>query len=290
MRRDVTWILIAYAVAVLVALVAGAASPWGHPLAVAFVADLAATVAVFVFSRAFNNSSFYDAYWSVVPPLLALYFCAVAVPDVSGVRQLVVVGLVCWWAVRLTYNWARGWTGLHHEDWRYVDLRTSTGNAYWLVSFVGLHLMPTVQVFLGCLSLYAALAVGTRPLGLLDLVATVVTGGAIALEARAAARRDPRQRRVGLVAPSQLLRRDELLVGTVAVRPRRGAGVLVDRRRSAGDHADVPLREPPADRDAHAAAPPQLRGAPAARVDGRALAAARVTTRRRRGDRRPLVV
>ncbi len=185
MRRDVTWILIAYAVAVLVALVAGAASPWGHPLAVAFVADLAATVAVFVFSRAFNNSSFYDAYWSVVPPLLALYFCAVAVPDASGVRQLVVVGLVCWWAVRLTYNWARGWTGLHHEDWRYVDLRTSTGNAYWLVSFVGLHLMPTVQVFLGCLSLYAALAVGTRPLGILDLVATVVTGGAIALEARA---------------------------------------------------------------------------------------------------------
>ena len=24
------------------------------------------------------------------------------------------------WALRLTYNWARGWPGLHHVDWRYV--------------------------------------------------------------------------------------------------------------------------------------------------------------------------
>ena len=184
-RRDVTWILIAYAAAAVAAVVAGAMTPWGHPLAVAFVADVAATVVVFGFSRAFDNSSFYDAYWSVVPPLLALYFCAIAAPEVSGARQVLVVALVTWWAVRLTYNWGRGWTGLHHEDWRYVDLRTSTGRAYWLVSFVGLHLLPTIQVFLGCLPLYPALAVGTRPLGALDLIATLVTGGAIALEARA---------------------------------------------------------------------------------------------------------
>lgn len=185
MRRDVTWILIAYAAALLVALVAAATVGWEHPLAIAFAADLAATLAVFAFSRAFDNSSFYDAYWSVAPPLLAAYFWTVAAPEASGARQVVVFALVCWWAVRLTYNWARGWTGLRHEDWRYVDLRASTGRAYWLVSLVGLHVMPTIQVFLGCLSLYPALAVGTRPFGLLDGVALLVTGGAIALEARA---------------------------------------------------------------------------------------------------------
>ncbi|MFN8644469.1 MAG: DUF1295 domain-containing protein [Candidatus Binatia bacterium] len=185
MRRDETWILIAYAVALVVALIAGAMVEARHPLAIALAADLAATLAVFAFSRAFDNSSFYDAYWSVAPPLLAAYFWTVAVPGTSATRQAVVFGLVCWWAVRLTYNWARGWTGLHHEDWRYVDLRASTGRAYWLVSLVGLHLMPTLQVFLGCLSLYPALAVGTRPFGALDVVATLVTAGAIALEARA---------------------------------------------------------------------------------------------------------
>jgi steroid 5-alpha reductase family enzyme len=185
MRRDFTWILIAYAVALLVALAVGAAVGWRHPLAVALAADVAATLAVFAFSRAFDNSSFYDAYWSVAPPLLATYFWAVADPAASGGRQAVVFALVCWWATRLTWNWARGWGGLGHEDWRYVDLRASTGRAYWLVSLVGLHLMPTVQVFLGCLSLYPALAVGTRPFGALDAVALLVSGGAIALEARA---------------------------------------------------------------------------------------------------------
>jgi hypothetical protein len=34
------------------------------------IADVLATVVVFAFSRAYRNSSFYDAYWSVVPPLL----------------------------------------------------------------------------------------------------------------------------------------------------------------------------------------------------------------------------
>jgi steroid 5-alpha reductase family enzyme len=183
--RDFVWIGVAYAVALAVGLATGAAVGWTHPLAVAFAADLAATVAIFAFSRAFNNSSFYDAYWSVVPPVIALYFAARAVPEVSGARTLLVIALVFAWGARLTWNWARGWHGLTHEDWRYVDLRSSTGALYWPVSLLGLHLMPTLQVFAGCLALWPALGVGTRGLGLLDLVAVVVTGGAIWLEARA---------------------------------------------------------------------------------------------------------
>jgi len=46
-------------------------------------------------------------------------------------RLLLAFTLVTFWAVRLTWNWARGWTGLTHEDWRYVDLRTKSGRAYW---------------------------------------------------------------------------------------------------------------------------------------------------------------
>ena len=43
--------------------------PWN-----AFAADVAATVVIFAFSRKYRNSSFYDAYWSVIPPLLAVYW------------------------------------------------------------------------------------------------------------------------------------------------------------------------------------------------------------------------
>jgi steroid 5-alpha reductase family enzyme len=183
--RDFAWIAVAYTVALVVGLATGAIVDWTHPLAVAFAADLAATVAIFAFSRGFNNSSFYDAYWSVVPPLIALYFAARAVPEVSGVRTLLVIALVFTWGARLTWNWARGWHGLTHEDWRYVDLRSSTGSLYWPVSLLGLHLMPTLQVFAGCLSLWPALGTGTRAFGFLDLLALAVTGGAIWLEARA---------------------------------------------------------------------------------------------------------
>lgn len=185
MQRDFTWILIAYVVGLIVAVIAGASMGWEHPIAVAFAADVAATVAVFAFSVAFGNSSFYDAYWSVAPIAIVFYWALGAAPDVNHLRQVVAIGFVCLWGARLTYNWARGWGGLTHEDWRYVDLRSRTGAAYWVVSFIGLHMMPTLQVFLGCLSLYPAIAVGTRPFGALDWLGVAVTGGAIWIEARA---------------------------------------------------------------------------------------------------------
>src|SRR5262245_10946694 len=185
MQRDFTWIIAAYAIGLIVALIVGVAIGWEHPIAVAFAADVAATVVVFAFSVAFDNSSFYDAYWSVAPIAIVFYWALGAAPEVNRVRQVLVIALVWLWGVRLTYNWARGWSGLRHEDWRYVDLRARTGGAYWLVSFVGLHMMPTLQVFLGCLSLYPAVAVGTRPFGMLDVLGGIVTGGAIWIEARA---------------------------------------------------------------------------------------------------------
>ena len=61
----------AYGVALVVALgwlLVGPAT--GHLWPDALVADLLATLVVFCFSRAHKNSSFYDAYWSVAPPLL----------------------------------------------------------------------------------------------------------------------------------------------------------------------------------------------------------------------------
>jgi steroid 5-alpha reductase family enzyme len=179
-------VLIAYAFTLIVALVVGMAFASEHPIRVAFYADVAATCAIFAFSVAWRNSSFYDPYWSVAPPFIALYWLLASnVPDVDRLRCAVVIGLVTAWAVRLTWNWRRGWTGLDHEDWRYRDMREKTGGAYWLVSFAGIHMVPTLLVFAGCLPLYPALAVGTRPFGVLDVVAVFWTAGAIWIEARA---------------------------------------------------------------------------------------------------------
>ncbi|MBC7170906.1 MAG: DUF1295 domain-containing protein, partial [Polyangiaceae bacterium] len=173
---------LAYASAGAAALAVGYPLRSEHPIYVAAVADFVATVVVFAWSRAYRNSSIYDPYWSVAPPLIGLYFVLGAPAEANTARQALCLGLCTVWAVRLTYNWARGWAGLHHEDWRYVLIHDKTGALYWPVSFLGIHLFPTVQVFAGCLAMYPALT-STAPLGLVDAVAVLVTALAIACEA-----------------------------------------------------------------------------------------------------------
>jgi steroid 5-alpha reductase family enzyme len=176
-------VLVAYLVALVVALLVGIGWSAEHPIAAAAAADLAATLVVFCFSFAFGNSSFYDPYWSVAPLALALYWAIAAEPGAAAPgRPPLVLACVALWGVRLTWNWARGWKGLAHEDWRYVDLRGRSGRLYWPVSLLALHLVPTLIVFLGCLPLWPALAAGARPLGPLDALAAALCLGGTGLE------------------------------------------------------------------------------------------------------------
>ncbi len=181
------FVTLAYAVAAVAGvLVYFKLSPEYSPIVAFAAADAAATVVVFLSSVAVNNSSMYDPYWSVAPMFLAP--AIMLHNDSSGAplfRKIIVIALVMLWGARLTWNWARGWQGLGHEDFRYVDLRKTTGKAYWIVSFLGLHFMPTVCVFLGCLALFPALDTGTNNLSIFDAAGIIVTLGAIYLEARA---------------------------------------------------------------------------------------------------------
>ena len=150
-----------------------------HPLAIVAVGDLAATIAVFAFSVLFDNSSLYDPYWSLSPAVIAGYYLWAGRADLGG-RQLLVGALVLAYSARLTSNFYRGWPGLAHEDFRYAGLRRRFPRGYWAVSFFGVHLMPTVVVYLGCLPLYAVMR-GGGALNGLDAAATVVVLGAILL-------------------------------------------------------------------------------------------------------------
>lgn len=156
--------------------------PGASPLAAVAYADVAATVVVFAFSVVADNTSVYDPYWSLAPIAIAPYLAMRAEAEgAPAARRILVSALVIAWGLRLTYNWARGFQSLAHEDWRYVDFRRKTGRLYWPVSLAGLHLFPTVQVYLGCLPLFVALS-SSRPLGPLDAVAAAVTAGALAIE------------------------------------------------------------------------------------------------------------
>lgn len=155
------------------------------PWVLVAVGDLVGTLIVFGFSVAFRNTSFYDAYWSVAPMVIAVYLWFGFDGPAIEPRQVLVTVLVWAWGARLTHNWARGWTGLSHEDWRYVDLRAKTGAAYQLVNLFGIQLFPTVLVYLGCLPLLGSLITGDRPMSWIDGVAAVVTLGATIIEGTA---------------------------------------------------------------------------------------------------------
>ncbi|HSV37197.1 MAG TPA: DUF1295 domain-containing protein [Nocardioidaceae bacterium] len=145
-----------------------------------FLADVVATIVIFGFSRAYQNSSFYDAYWSVIPPLLILYWWIEAGADHA--RLLLVAGVVLLWAVRLTGNWVYSWPGLHHEDWRYPLLKQKAGRWEAVVDFAAIHFIPTVQVFLGTIPAYVVVTHTDREVGVLDVVALAVGVGAVTLE------------------------------------------------------------------------------------------------------------
>ena len=111
------------------------------------IADVAATVATFIFSLLFQNASVYDPYWSVQPPVILVAFAIGKELTAFGILLLVVV---FFWAIRLTANWAYTFWGLNHQDWRYTMLNEKTGIFYPVINFVGIHMVPTLVVY-GCI-------------------------------------------------------------------------------------------------------------------------------------------
>ncbi len=118
-------------------------------------ANLIATVIIYFFSKFTDNSGLYDPYWGVAPIMTSFYWLlpAIFVGKVS-VYQWLIFALILIWGLNLTLNWMLRWKGFQDENRRYVAIRNKTKNWYWPVSLVGIHLMPTVLIFLGMLPLY----------------------------------------------------------------------------------------------------------------------------------------
>lgn len=149
------------------------------------IADVVATLVVFVFSRIYRNSSFYDAYWSVIPPLLFAYWWwqgPLGLTGTGALRAWLLAAVMGYWAVRLTRNWAIGFPGLHHEDWRYPLLRESAPRFEFLIDFVAIHLFPTLQVFVGMLPVYIAVTTPGSGWMWLSWVAFAIGIAAVTLE------------------------------------------------------------------------------------------------------------
>merc|ERR1719215_1942310 len=103
------------------------------------ILDLSCTCFIYFFSLIFNNSSCYDPYWSILPPLILGHQLG-GKAFLTG-RDYVIAVVVLIWGARLTYNWLRSFKTWSHQDWRYTGLRDA--NIGWM--------SPGFGFVLGCI-------------------------------------------------------------------------------------------------------------------------------------------
>ena len=144
------------------------------------IADVIATVIIFIFSLMSGNSSLYDPYWSLIPVPIALYWIYLF-PEGNHTRHIFMLVAISIWSLRLTINWIKSWPNLLHEDWRYKKLAEDSGRLYWVVSFSGIHLFPTLFVFLGMLPVLVASKMEAA-IGVFDIVGLIICLAAVEIE------------------------------------------------------------------------------------------------------------
>ena len=116
-----------------------------HPIGALLLADVLATIVVWLFGLIYKNVSVYDPYWSVFPPVAFLIWAFY-----TGMWTLPVVLLLVaswYWGWRLTRNWVLTFKGMAHEDWRYTKYRSLHPALFHLINLFGLNMMPTLVVF-----------------------------------------------------------------------------------------------------------------------------------------------
>ena len=142
-----------------------------NPLLAFFIADVAATVIVWLMGLIFHNASMYDPYWSVAP--IVLFICFLHTSSASDTVALLYLTVIIFWGVRLTLNWITDWPGLHHQDWRYTMLREQHSKLWPLTNFFGINMMPTLIVFVCMLPAYFS-TLGTHHANILTFLGAVV--------------------------------------------------------------------------------------------------------------------
>jgi steroid 5-alpha reductase family enzyme len=124
------------------------------------VADISATLFIWVMSLILKNASLYDPYWSVIPPAILILIGIYLNISLTLPIFLLYVPILLW-SIRLTYNWASLWTGFNEVDWRYEKIRKSAPKLYPLSNLLGIQLFPTLIVYIQLLA--AILFISSNP-------------------------------------------------------------------------------------------------------------------------------
>ena len=148
------------------------------------ICHIEATFFIYFLSVIFKNSSWYDAFWSVIPVVLTI-MCWSDISAAGNVQRAILMhACLLFWAIRLTYNWMRSWEGFSHEDWRYIMMKGKTNNKfqYFIVDFGSIHLIPTLCVYMALLPMIYALTYPGNELNNLDILAVFLAIAAVIIQ------------------------------------------------------------------------------------------------------------
>lgn len=112
-----------------------------------------ATVVIYVISFIISDTSLYDPYWSVAPPVMLIL--AMIRWNYFYINGKILFLAVLTWSLRLTLNWINTYKGIGREDWRYGDFRKKLKKLpFELLNFIGFMMMPTLVTYAGMIGAF----------------------------------------------------------------------------------------------------------------------------------------
>lgn len=181
---SVAVITIIYIVAFIVSLLAFMYLPINNLILKFLVCDIIGTIIVFIGSLICKNSSIYDPYWSILPMVLAPFIAH----NTSWFHLFTILIIVAieLWGLRLTINWFVRFKNLREQDWRYTHFQMKHPKLWPLINLFGIHLVPTLVVFVGMLPVFAYMDAFSRvdlnTINITTIFALIVSILAIVLE------------------------------------------------------------------------------------------------------------
>jgi len=151
-----------------------------HLILSTLLADIAATLIVWIFGIILKNSSVYDPYWSMIPLIIIIPWIIKAAS--VSVGDILFIAAIFIWGIRLTINWIVRWRGLSQQDWRYTMLKNKSPRLWFITNLMGINMMPTLIVFAALIPVYFGMG-QDRDINAFSVIGFTVCIGAVLIQA-----------------------------------------------------------------------------------------------------------
>ena len=143
------------------------------------IADVVATIVIWIFGVILKTASIYDPYWSIQTPVI--FLALMIYYGNYNVGTIIFFIFIMFWAIRLTGNFIITFNDITYIDWRYVNIKKQTGKLYQIVNLLGINMMPTLLVFLASLPAFYYVINGNE-FDALNIIGLFIMGFATIIE------------------------------------------------------------------------------------------------------------